>query len=46
MKGTVAIIERELPALLRMKQTLWIFAIVALTFSATGPAEMAVDVDC
>ncbi|MCP4175742.1 MAG: ABC transporter permease subunit [Fuerstiella sp.] len=35
MKGTIAIIERELPSLLRMKQTLWIFAIVAFTFSAT-----------
>ncbi|MCP4513555.1 MAG: ABC transporter permease, partial [Fuerstiella sp.] len=35
MKGILAIVERELPSLLRTKQTLWIFVIVALTFSAT-----------
>lgn len=35
MRGIVTIVERELPSLLRMKQTLWIFVIVALTFSAT-----------
>ncbi len=35
MKGIITIVERELPSLLRMKQTLWIFVIVALTFSAT-----------
>jgi ABC-type transport system involved in multi-copper enzyme maturation permease subunit len=35
MKGTIAIVERELPSLLRMKQILWIFVAVALTFSAT-----------
>lgn len=34
MKGSLAIIERELPSLLRMKQTLWILIIVALSFSA------------
>ncbi|MEO2014269.1 MAG: ABC transporter permease subunit [Fuerstiella sp.] len=35
MRGIITIVERELPSLLRMKQTLWIFVIIALTFSAT-----------
>lgn len=35
MKGSLVVAERELPALLRSKQTVWILVVVAVCFAAT-----------
>ena len=35
MNGSLAIVRRELPSLLRLKRTLCVFVIVALAFSVT-----------